>query len=105
MKQRWRGFGIKIDPRRMALLRSAYAAGLSCRDAATQCAVDKKTARKYFRIWGTFEHEGKLTCFMHGETKRIWIEEAARRETTLRDLVSEVVEVVAEDDLFQAVVE
>ncbi len=105
MHKKWRGFGHQIDSHRMKLLRSAWAAGLSIRTAAIQCEVDPKTANRYFRIWGTFEHEGKLTCFIHGETKRILIEEAARRETNLRDLVSEVVEAVAEDNLFQAVME
>ncbi len=95
----------RLDHRRMALLRSAYASGLSVRYAATQCKVDKKTAWKYFRRWQTYDYGGKLVCIVQGNTKRVWIDEAKRRKTSVRELLGDVVETLAEDDLFQAVMD
>lgn len=46
-----------------------------------------------------------MQCYVKGETKRRWKEEALKRELSVQGLLAFIVETIAEENLFNAVVD
>lgn len=90
---------------RIDALREAFDAGLSVRAAAANCGVCKGTVERYWRRWKSADFGGEMACVVKGETKRKWTDEAERRQMSVRELHSLIVEMLAEDNLFDAVLD
>lgn len=88
---------------RVDAIRSAYDKGLSHRAAAAHCGVSRHTIARYYGRWNSAIFGGEMMCIVKGDTKRRWKEEAERREMSVRELHSFIVETIAEENLFDAV--
>lgn len=88
---------------RVVSLREAYDAGLSLRGAAAKCGIQKTTVERYYRRWKSEDFGGEMCCLVKGETKRRWREEADKRQMSVRELHAYVIDTIAEDNLFDAV--
>jgi transposase len=95
----------QLHQNRVKALREAYEAGMSLRVAAAHCGVAKGTVERYWRRWKSEDFGGEMACLVKGTTKRAWAAEAARREMSVRELHGLVLEAIAEDSLFEAVLE
>lgn len=91
-----------IHKNRVAALREAFDAGLSLRSAAAKCGVMKGTVERYYRRWKSADFGGEMAAPVTGDTKTRWKEEAEVRQMSVRELHSLVLDTIAEDDLFNA---
>ena len=94
-----------LHKNRIKTLREAYDNGLSLRAAAAHCGIAKATVERYWRRWKSNDFGGEMVCRVTGATKRIWAQEAERREMSVHELHSLVLDTMAEDNLFNAVIE
>lgn len=94
-----------LQKRRQDALRDAYDSGLSIRAACASCGIAKATVERYYRRWRSQDFGGELACRVSGGTKRAFKAEAARREMSVQGLMANIVEAIAEDNLFTAVLD
>ena len=94
-----------LHKNRVAALREAYDAGLSLRSAASKCGVMKGTVERYYRRWKSADFGGEMAAPVTGATKAKWKQEAEARQMSVRELHSLVLDTIAEDGLFNAVLE
>lgn len=93
----------QLHDRRVKALREAFDAGMSLRGASAHCGVAKATVERYWRRWKSEDFGGEMVCKVKGETKRRWKAEAARREMSTHSLLAFIVETIAEENIFEAV--
>jgi hypothetical protein len=92
-----------ISKARVDAIREAFEKGLSHRATAAHVGVTKNTVARYFNRWTSADYGGEMTCIVKGETKRTWKAEAEKREMSVRELHAFVIETIAEENIFEAV--
>jgi transposase len=95
----------QLHERRIKVLREAFDAGMSLRGASAHCGIAKATVERYWRRWKSEDWGGEMVCKVKGETKRRWKQEADEREMSVHALLAFIVETIAEENLFKAVME
>src|ERR1700733_5743668 len=93
----------QLHSQRVDELRKAFDAGMSLRAAAAHCGVAKAPVEGYWRRWKSRDFGGEMACRVKGSTKKVWHEEAERRQMSVQELHSYIIETIAEDGLFDAV--
>ena len=95
----------ELHPNRIRAIREAYDAGMSHRVAAAHCGVGRHTVARYYARWSNSDFGGVMQCYVKGETKTRWKEEALKRELSVQGLMAFIVETIAEENLFNAVID
>jgi transposase-like protein len=95
----------RLHEDKIKMLKEAYETSLSVRVTAARCGVQKNTVERYWRMWKSEDFGGEMACPVQGKTKLAWAREARRRKISVRELHSDIIETIAEDNLFEAISE
>lgn len=78
---------------------------MSHRTAAAHCGVGRHTVARYYARWSNDDYGGVMQCYVKGNTKTRWKAEALKRELSVQGLLAFVIETIAEENLFDAIVD
>ena len=98
----------KLAPWKVRLLWKSYLSGAAAPFAATQAGVNEQTAYRYYPDWDRgltpeFAVLGIVVAELPPKMREAYRKEARRRNMPLRSLVVEIAKVMANDNLFDAV--
>jgi hypothetical protein len=100
---------MSISPEKREILRHAFERGLIARLAGEQAGVPRSTASKYFHQWrcpdATTALQRYFRWWRSAEVNALFVQEASRRRVTVAVLAETILNNVARDDLFKAVLD
>lgn len=92
-----------LDQNIVESIRSHFDKGDSIRVTADATGAHKNTVFKYFNTWRFEERSVAMVSNVSQETKDVWQQEAERRGMSRQSLHSLVLELIADDNLFEAI--